>query len=96
MMVGENRVTPLALKEITVDEMKKFPISVRTSAVHAIALINTVGCTMCTWCMYPVLWKPMSQTVCVAMVCTKCTYFNISILYVCIPCSTRAVCMPEV
>ena len=28
MMVGENRVTPLAVKEIAVDEMKKFPIRV--------------------------------------------------------------------
>ena len=29
MMVGENRVTPVAVKEIAVDDMKKFPIRVR-------------------------------------------------------------------
>ena len=59
MMIGENRVTPVAVKEIAVDDMKKFPIRVCTSAAHAIALINTVERTMCTWYMPTVLWNPM-------------------------------------
>ena len=74
-MVGENRVTPLAVKEIAVDDMKKFPIRVRlqpcnSSDKHSGAYYVYLVYAYCTV-------EPMSQTVFGNGVCK--VHFNMSI-----------------